>query len=334
MLKYLMTILAVFTVIVPTTVADYQLTSQSTAVFASVERATEILTTPDDYIRQLGPVETAIRMDRPTPVTKKQFLDHIADNILPWTKANKEIVTEALEAIAPRLHKLNVPLPSTVHLIKTTGKEDAGLAYTRHNAIVFHEISANSRALQHVIAHELFHIISRCNPKLRNRLYKIIGFQQCPTVQLPEDLYPARITNPDAPLSEHCIRLTYQGDTVYATPVLYADPNHYDRARASNLFSYLQFALLTIDPNETGDSDAELSKSRPTQRLLQSNLTEGFFEQIGSNTPYIIHPEEILADNFALLVLNQKDVPSPEILTEMQSVFAQYQPKTICPQTQ
>jgi hypothetical protein len=51
-----------------------------------------------------------------------------------------------------------------------------------------------------------------------------------------------------------------------------------------------------------------------------SNVS-GFFEQIGKNTKYIIHPEEILADNFALLFLGNKDVPSPEIIRKMKDVL-------------
>ena len=44
-------------------------------------------------------------------------------------------------------------------------------------------------------------------------------------------------------------------------------------------------------------------------------------EQVGKNTDYIIHPEEILAENFALLVLNETKVASPEILQKMREVL-------------
>jgi hypothetical protein len=42
---------------------------------------------------------------------------------------------------------------------------------------------------------------------------------------------------------------------------------------------------------------------------------------VGRNTNYIIHPEEILAENFALLMMDKHDVPSPEILKKMQDVL-------------
>ena len=44
-------------------------------------------------------------------------------------------------------------------------------------------------------------------------------------------------------------------------------------------------------------------------------------EQVGNNTDYIIHPEEILADNFALLVLGEHNMPSPEIPQKMREIL-------------
>jgi hypothetical protein len=49
----------------------------------------------------------------------------------------------------------------------------------------------------------------------------------------------------------------------------------------------------------------------------------GFYEQVGRNTQYIIHPEEILADNFAMLVMGDQNVPSPEILKKLQDVLTE-----------
>ena len=51
-----------------------------------------------------------------------------------------------------------------------------------------------------------------------------------------------------------------------------------------------------------------------------------FYEQIGKNTNYIIHPEEILADNFALLVMGQK-VSSPWLLDKLKSFLMQSNPE-------
>jgi hypothetical protein len=57
-------------------------------------------------------------------------------------------------------------------------------------------------------------------------------------------------------------------------------------------------------------------------KLVGPQAISGFFEQVGRNTQYIIHPEEILADNFALLILGEQNVPSPEVLEKMRKVLA------------
>lgn len=38
-----------------------------------------------------------------------------------------------------------------------------------------------------------------------------------------------------------------------------------------------------------------------------------FFEQVGRNTNYIINPEEILAENFAAIMLDKQQAKTPEL---------------------
>ena len=51
-------------------------------------------------------------------------------------------------------------------------------------------------------------------------------------------------------------------------------------------------------------------------------MSIGFYDKIGLNTKYIIHPEEILADNFVILVQGKTDIPSPEIIESMRNILA------------
>ena len=44
-----------------------------------------------------------------------------------------------------------------------------------------------------------------------------------------------------------------------------------------------------------------------------------FYEQVGNNTNYTIHPEEILADNFALAIMEVSSLPSPWVVEEIRS---------------
>jgi hypothetical protein len=51
--------------------------------------------------------------------------------------------------------------------------------------------------------------------------------------------------------------------------------------------------------------------------LLVPAKTKSFVEQIGQNTKYTIHPDEILADNFVHLVLQTEKLDSPQIVEKM-----------------
>jgi hypothetical protein len=53
------------------------------------------------------------------------------------------------------------------------------------------------------------------------------------------------------------------------------------------------------------------------RHLVELKELQGFFEQVGRNTQYLIHPEEILADNFAIAISGQTDVKSPAIPREI-----------------
>jgi hypothetical protein len=58
-----------------------------------------------------------------------------------------------------------------------------------------------------------------------------------------------------------------------------------------------------------------------TPKLVGLQAVTGFFEQVGRNTQYIIHPEEIVADNFTVLILGEQNVPSPEVLEKIRKVL-------------
>ena len=108
--------------------------------------------------------------------------------------------------------------------------------------------------------------------------------------------------------------MTLDGRSVSTTPILFSRAESYDPVRGGEFFDYLQLGLLVR--TEPG---AALS----TERVVGLQQVTGFFEQVGQNTQYVIHPEEILADNFALLVLDM-NVKSPAVLTGLRRALAEF----------
>ena len=50
--------------------------------------------------------------------------------------------------------------------------------------------------------------------------------------------------------------------------------------------------------------------------MIVDDAMPSFFDQIKYNTQYIIHPDEILADNFMILAMSKKDPASINDLDE------------------
>ncbi|HEX8280609.1 MAG TPA: hypothetical protein VF551_04480 [Chthoniobacterales bacterium] len=295
--------------------ADTQLTRGCTAHFTSAKEGAAILGRTDAFVERLSPFDRAARMKTDRPVSTTEYLEFVRRNVAEWSADERAGIDAALAKIRPSLEALQVPLPASIAFIKTTGAEEGNAFYTRATAIVIPagQLEKPDAPLEHIIGHELFHVVSRRNPALREALYRAIGFAKCPEVTLPRELANRKITNPDAPANDHAIKLQANGRKITAVPIIVSSSPTYDVARGGEFFSYLQFGFL---PLERGNAAA-------TEILKPENVT-GFFEQVGRNTTYIIHPEEILAENFALLVQNRSEVPSPEVLQRIRAVLAQH----------
>ncbi len=284
--------------------------------FATRRQARQVLATRDDFVAHLSPFDCSARMRTARAVAEEEFLSFLAAQALTWPLDEVEQVRRALAAIAPRLAGVLHHLPGTILLVKTTGEEECHSAYTRRNAIILppSKIGYAHGDLERLLVHELFHILSRHNPKLREALYRIVGFLPCGEIRLPETLRARRITNPDAPRFDHYILLQCDDALLAAVPVLYAREAAYDAERGGTLFDYLEFRLLTVWQGATGWSPA-IHDGTPA--LLAVEQVPSFFEQVGHGAQNVTSPEEILAEGFAALVMGDRDVPSPEIADAM-----------------
>lgn len=281
--------------------------------FASQEEGEQILGTVDDFIRNLSPFDRQARRMSQSPVTEEEFLSFVAAQVREWSVRETADMTEIIERIGPQLQRMEIDLPEVIYLIKTTGLEEGNAQYTRQNAIIL----PKGRSPEPVLVHEIFHVFSRYNPTVRDELYAIIGFKPCGMpIPYPDNLAPIKITNPDAPVTEHYITVGYGEDIFDVAPVLYSNTDSYN---GGSFFNYLVSGFMAIE----GSDDAwtyQLFEDGPLI-LLPGYLTD-FYEQIGSNTSYIIHPDEIMADNFVFLVDGAVGhVRTPGIIEEMSMLF-------------
>ncbi len=292
--------------------------------FASLEEGQRILGTRDGFIQRLSPFDRASRLKTDREVSESEFLRFVSSKVLCWETEDKIKVRAALDRIQPALAELALNWPQTIHFIKTTGEEEGGAAYTRGRAIVIPKarLDLPPEKFNRLIAHEFFHILSRHDPDIRDRLYQAIGFERRREIELPAHLIRRRITNPDAPFNAHWIRVRQGQQPFWAVPVLFSKSERYDPEQGGNFFKYLQFRLLLIEVVKDGPTGIS-PLSTFTPKLVEVEEVSGFFEQVGKNTKYIIHPEEILAANFALIVTGETSFPSPDVADKIRAVLRQ-----------
>lgn len=290
---------------------EIPLSDRSTLIFASVEAGREVLTDRDDFVERMSPFDRASRLKVAGEVSEQRYLEFVGQHVLEWSDAERERIRETLRDVRKDLDGLAIPFPPTVLLVKTTGAEEGGAAYTRANAIVLPRKLAEGpqERLKKLFFHELFHVLSRANSQWRHELYRVIGFEECEEPQLPPAVAARKITNPDAPRNDHRIRLVWKGQRRWMVPILVSRAASYDPQGGEEFFRYLQFRFLVLP--ESGSKGTPVEVDSP--QLLEVGEVSGFYEQVGENTSYIIHPEEILADNFALLMMREQEFKSPQI---------------------
>ncbi len=280
--------------------------------FASMDEGRRQLTMADEFVGHLSPFDRAARLKTERDVAGKEYLEYVSAAVREWTPAETNRLGALFATLKPKLQAFRVSVPATVWLVKTTGREEGAAAYTRGGAIVVpeSELKSGDSELQGLLAHECFHVLSRNNPRLKDALYAVIGFQPCAEIRLTPDLARRQITNPDAPFNDHSVELSVKGVHGWWVPVLVASSDHYDSAKGGEFFDYLQVML----------APAGLVDPVPADRLVPMDQAKGLLDQVGHNTTYLIHPEEILADNFKLLVTGGT-VKSPEVIARLKAVL-------------
>lgn len=284
--------------------------------FASVEDARQILSAQDDYVARLSPFDRAVRMRTERDVLEREYLDFLAAAALPWTDAEQKAVLAAWREVLPNAQRLGLPVPARVVLVKSSGREESDAPHTRANAIVLPAafLSVAPRTLQHVVAHELFHVVSRANPGLAAPLYALIGFHYCGEIEVPAAFATRRITNPDAPRNNYCVQVRVAGEPTWVVPILYSK-TPFLRGRGGGVFDYLQLGFLRV----TRPADGRAPWPRRDDTVLTLYSLAGYQEQVGKNTGEVIHPEEIIADNVARLLTGDRKVPTPDLLARIEA---------------
>jgi hypothetical protein len=253
-------------------------------------------------------MKKAIQPGQSRDAMLQEYVSFLKGDVVSFDDADIKFLTGILEKMYRTVAEVNPAIfPDTLRLIKTKGRHYGdGVWYTRENCIVIPANELSTRKTNPFTAtmyHELFHIYSRLNPEKSAALYKLIGFEPVgyTNLVLPSTLSERVLFNPDGVNFAQKIALMQEDKSVkHAVPIIYA--NHVGYKEGNNeFFGYLEFNLFEVVAQEGGKWMVKVGQDGFSSTLSIDSQPD-FFRQIKDNTGYIIHPDEVLADNFSFIM--------------------------------
>ena len=291
--------------------------------FATPAEGRAILGARDDYVQATSALERSAMLSTGDNVDEGRFIQFMQGMVLDWTEDERRQLRPLIARLDRFLSGLKWKRPERILLVGVDDALENGAPHTRANGIMLPKSELTGDRLTYVLSHETFHVLTREDSALKERLYGAIGFRRCERMEIPESVSRMRITNPDAVENRHTIAVRYRDRAVEAMPFLRFKSDNID-TRSGYLVN-ARIAWLLVD-RERADCRVRTGSAAGAEVALEE--LQGLFEQIGRNTPYLTHPEEILADNFFQLFVSTfrspaAEVQSPEILERMRAILFQ-----------
>lgn len=286
--------------------------------YATAEEGRELmLANNENYYDKFSQNDLDFKMAK-TGATMEEYKEFAGTQVLDFSAPEKSYMDSIIRDMEKLLDKNGYTLPpiDEIVFIKTTMQEEPGASGYTHGTEIYlqgdvisiytvgHLIPGFDSYFRELIWHELFHCLTRCNPDFREAMYSLVNFTVVDTdFELPDSVFEYHITNPDV---EH--------HNSYATFIIdgqetdcftdYVTTMHYDEAQAS-FMTCSTTALIPIDGTDIYYTPEQASN---------------FDEVFGTNTGYVIDPEECMADNFAYAMVygiegrDKAGYPNPEII--------------------
>ena len=292
--------------------SDFILQAQSKTIvvfeYCPAKQALKILNQDDVYTKSWGLFDLQSRSGDQCG-KKSDILQKRKQSTKNWDAEYRKKVEFLWKEILQRIPETSIrfKLPAKIQLIQSSMQDEGGaIAYTRQNCIVLKEkiFENDALSLRKLLLHELFHVISRYNPELRKDLYHILGFSLCNEIQLSDSLRNIQIANPDAPFKDNYIRLKYQEEIKEYMMFLYTNRPY----EGGSFFDYATVGLLEVTGNNS------YKHVHQNYSILPPDAFPDFLIQTGNNTDYTIDPEEIAAEHFVLAILQEYEVPRPDLV--------------------
>ena len=279
--------------------------------FATEAEAQMLITDIDPFTNGWNRFDIEARLQKKNG-KKSELLRWSIEQTVTWNAREKEAITQVMTRIQAQIKRFGTTLdfPQEIVFMKTTMKEEGNVpAYTRKNWIALSEKAfASENTLTHLIAHELFHILTRNDKAFKRAMYGTIGFTILDNeIRFPFDVTEKRISIPDVSSYDSFGTFTIDGKEQNCTLIAFTD-RPYD---GGSIEEYAQAGLIPLNEQNIPVQEGGKTLIYPVEKASD------FYEKVGKNTDCIFSPEEILAENFACLLAGKKDLATPEIPQKM-----------------
>lgn len=281
----------------------------------------------EHFFDKITPVDMIIQMGKEYPdstsreLILEDYKKFIQEDVLNFTQDETDFLALILSEVYELCQKADIKyFPAEIKLIKTHGKHYGyDTYYTRENVIVIPKQALKKKesdVFLKVLLHEISHIVTRLHPTLKTELFASIGFTKiAQPLVITDSLRQRLLTNPDGIELNWVTQLTISnGQKVTAMPLIYANETRYQKGK-KEFFNYMDFNFFEVIPSQDSQSYEVLTIGNQQKSTLNTEGINDLFQQ-KLNTDYIIHPDEIIADNFSIMVFSMKNPKSLERYTE------------------
>lgn len=285
--------------------------------FASAERGREVLGRADQWALQLSAFDRAARLRTLEPTTTEKLVAFVSGNAVSWTSQERAYWSMLVDRLSEAVTGMMLSVPE-IFLVKTTGLEEFGFAYARDRAVVLPqgrlEIAGDERRDLFLLAHEFFHYLSVSNPTLRDSLYELLGFSRMDGFMYPPELEDRRVSNPSWYADYVSVRVDTPHGPVDVVPLIRTTIPLEEAIRLPiggppAIARHIELVLVAVDP-QTGRVQRDSAGAPITYPLDDTDLAD----RMARNTSYMLHPQEVIADNFALLMEWRATGMQPDIV--------------------
>lgn len=287
--------------------------------FADAKEAAKLLLGNRDYYDNLTQNDLNFRLQK-LDGTLEELEALAAEQTRDYTDAEKARIDQSMALIQKNCDEWGYTLPPMDDIVfaKTTMHEecDAG-AYTHGTQIYLGEdmmkysFVDNPEFQQYfdtIVAHELFHCLTRNHPDFRAAMYAILGFTVVEDdYEFSPEIRNQIIANPDVGHHNSYAAFDINGQMTNCV-VVFTTPKPFTKAGES-FFDVMVTGLVPIDDMTT---------------MYTADEAANFWDVFGRNTDYVIDPEETLADNFAdtmIYGVDGKDYKTPEIIRAIDALL-------------